>query len=41
MHERLPEDGVEEEKKVELGAMQAKEVPSLLAMHERVDSAQA
>ncbi|KAK0844465.1 Glucosamine-6-phosphate isomerase (Glucosamine-6-phosphate deaminase) (GNPDA) (GlcN6P deaminase) [Friedmanniomyces endolithicus] len=41
MHERLPEDGVEGEKKVELGAMQAKEVPSLLAMHERVDSAQA
>ncbi|KAK1823798.1 Glucosamine-6-phosphate isomerase (Glucosamine-6-phosphate deaminase) (GNPDA) (GlcN6P deaminase) [Friedmanniomyces endolithicus] len=41
MHERLPEDGGEEEKKLELEAMEAKEVPSLLAMHERVDSAQA
>ncbi|TKA49513.1 Glucosamine-6-phosphate isomerase 2 [Friedmanniomyces endolithicus] len=42
MHERLPEgDGAEEGKKEELEAMEAKEVPRLLAMHERVDSAQA
>ncbi|KAK0843244.1 Glucosamine-6-phosphate isomerase (Glucosamine-6-phosphate deaminase) (GNPDA) (GlcN6P deaminase) [Friedmanniomyces endolithicus] len=42
MHERLPEEDVGEEgKKVEVEAMEAKEVPPLLSMHERVDSAQA